>query len=144
MISTIMTNPFYFATRFYYNISKNFCRCVMNIMTKPLIKKYAHLTQVLLVVFAITWIQACSTQKESEQIKDQQSEDKVMTESNQNEENSKQSGKPVVSSSKPKVTKPVSEMEPVPEEAKDSEIKIVPNRYPMEEKKKTEQKEDDN
>ena len=42
--------------------------------------------------------------------------------------------KPIVGSATPKTTKPVSEMMPVPESEKNSEIKIVPNRDPYQEK----------
>ena len=39
-------------------------------------------------------------------------------------------------SSSPKTSKPVSELEPVDESERHSEVKIVPNRYPMEQIKK--------
>lgn len=46
-------------------------------------------------------------------------------------------------SSSPKSSKPISELEPVDESERNSEVKIVPNQYPLEHLKKEEEKEKD-
>lgn len=89
-------------------------------------KKFSYVNLLITIASIIIVITACS------EVKNEKKLDK--------QEVNKSKVKPVVSTSKPKTTKPVSELDKISTAEKNSEIKIIPNRFPYDEKKKEKKK----